>query len=295
MTPQDLLLEVFCLVDDQLRSLNLPRLRRRGPQPALDDSEVLAMALVGEFWKLDTDKDLFRFFRLYHRREFPALSRITRTTFTRQAANLWHVKQLVQRRLAERLAEGDSVWLVDRMQLPACPFARATFCRRFRGEADYGYDHLAKRTFYGFRLHLRTTRAGVILACELTPARASDASAVFDLAPPAGSTGVGDRADWSPKVREELAAQGVRLLAPYYQKSKGPDPARSGRLASVRYRIEAVNGQLTERYAIKRTWAKDLWRLCHRVLRKVLRHTVMAWLAVRERMAPLSFDRLQAA
>ena len=147
MSPQELLLHVFCLVDDQLQSLDLPRLRRRGPRPALSDSEVITIELVGELWKLDTDKDLFRFFRLYHRREFPALARLNRTTFARQAANLWAVKRLIQQRLAAHLTEGDPVWLVDSLPVDACQFARATFCQRFDGQADYGYCHLRKRTF----------------------------------------------------------------------------------------------------------------------------------------------------
>src|SRR6516162_8087297 len=143
MTPQDLLLEVFCLVGDQLQALNLGRLRRRGPAPRLADSEVIAIELVGEFWKLGTDQDLFRHFRRYHAAEFPALARVSRTTFARQAANLWRVKQLIQRRLAGRLAAGDPLWLVDSLPIDACQFARATFCRRFAGAADYGYCHRA--------------------------------------------------------------------------------------------------------------------------------------------------------
>ena len=99
MTPQDFLLEVFCFVDDELQALTLGRLRARGPQPALADSEVIAIELVGEFWGLDTDKALFRHFRCYHRGEFPALAHVSRTTFARQAANLWWVgEQLRQRR-----------------------------------------------------------------------------------------------------------------------------------------------------------------------------------------------------
>src|SRR6516165_5463182 len=100
MTPQELLLEVFCLVDDELQALNLGRLRQRGPQPTLSDSEVITMELVGEFWKLGTDQDLFRHFCRYHQAEFPALASVHRTTFARQAANLWRVKQLLQERLA---------------------------------------------------------------------------------------------------------------------------------------------------------------------------------------------------
>src|SRR5262245_7569080 len=59
--------------------------------------------------------------------------------------------------------------------------ARATFCQRLRGEAGYGYDHLTKRTFYGFRLHPRTTREGVLRHYELAPARAREAAVLGEL------------------------------------------------------------------------------------------------------------------
>jgi hypothetical protein len=295
MPAQELLLLVFCLVDDELQALGLGRLRQRGPAPTLSDSEVITIELVGEFFKLDADKDLFRHFRQHYAAEFPALARVHRTTFARQAANLWHVKQLLQSRLAARLAGADPVWLVDSLPVEACKFARATFCSRFAGAADDGYDHLVKRTFYGFRLHLRTTRDGVILSYQLAAARANEKAVLPELGLPAGSTGVGDRGYWSPELRQRLAAGGVVLLAPYYQKGRDPDKARSAKLAAVRYRIETVNGQLAGRYHVKRTWAKDLWHLCHRLVRKVLSHTVMVWATVRHGYPPLSFDRLLPA
>src|SRR5689334_7187267 len=167
MPPADLITAVYCLVDDLLKELGLTRPRRRGPEPALADSEVIAIELAGEFLGLDADARLFWHFRAYHRAEFPKLAAVSRTTFLRQAANLWRVKQLLQWRLAGRLAAGDPLWLVDSLPVPACQFARATFCARFGGQADYGYDHLIKRTFYGFRLHLRTSRDGIILGYQL--------------------------------------------------------------------------------------------------------------------------------
>jgi hypothetical protein len=294
MPPQELLLEVFCLVDDELQALNLGRLRQRGPQPKLSDSEVITIELVGEFWKLGTDRDLFRHFRRYHIAEFPALAQVDRTTFTRQAANLWHVKQLIQQRLAQRLVGDDPLWLVDSLPIDACQFARATFCQRFAGQADYGYCHLRKRTFYGFRLHLRVSRDGVILGYQLASARNSEKAVLPELGLPVGSVGIGDRNYWSPELRQRLRAGGVTLLAPYYQKSKDTDRKRSARLSAVRYRIETSNGQLAERYGIKRTWAKDLWHLCHRVIRKILSHTALALLNFRAGHQPMQLDALAA-
>ena len=111
-----------------------------------------------------------------------------------------------------------------------------------------------------------------------------------ELGLPAGSMGIGARNYWSPDLRNRLAAAGVTLLAPYYQKSKDPDPRRSARLSALRYRIETVNGQLAERYNIKRTWAKDLWHLCRRIIRKILSHTVAVVLTARAGHQPLQFD-----
>ncbi len=294
MPPQELLLEVFCLVDDELKTLDLPPLRQRGPHPKLADSEVITMELVGEYWKLDTDRDLFRHFCRYHTAEFPALAHLDRTTFTRQAANLWHIKQLIQQRLAQRLAGDDPRWLVDSLPIEACQFARATFCRRFAGVADYGYCHLRKRTYYGFRLHLRTTWDGVVLNYQLASARVNEKAVLTELGLPTGSVGIGDRNFWSPELQEKLAAGGVRLLAPYYQKSKDPDRKRSARLSRVRYRIETSNGQLAERYGIKRTWAKDLWHLCHRIIRKILSHTALVVINFRAGHMPMQLDALAA-
>jgi hypothetical protein len=294
MAPQELLLEVFCLVDDQLQALGLGRLRRRGPRPKLADSEVITMELVGEFWKLRTDRDLFRHFRRYHLAEFPALAGVDRTTFVRQAANLWRVKQLIQARLAHYLAGADPLWLVDSLPIDACQFARATFCRRFAGQADYGYCPLRKRTFYGFRLHLRVSRDGVILGYQLAPARASEKAVLPELGLPVGSVGIGDRNYWAPELQQRLAAGGVLLLAPYAQKRRDPDRQRSARLSAVRYRVETSNGQLAERYEVKRTWAKDLWHLCHRVVRKILSHTAAVVLNLRAGHQPLQLDALAA-
>ena len=67
MTFDDYLLELFYLVDTQLEALklelNLPRLRSRGPEPVLHDSEVITMELAGEFKGIDTDEGIYDFFR----------------------------------------------------------------------------------------------------------------------------------------------------------------------------------------------------------------------------------------
>jgi len=81
---------VFCLIDDRLEGRGV---RQRGPSPKLCDAEVLTIEIVGEFLGLDTDKSIRLFFERHYGGWFPTLGEVHRTTFARQAANLWKVKE----------------------------------------------------------------------------------------------------------------------------------------------------------------------------------------------------------
>src|SRR5689334_13254387 len=149
MDLETLIVAVFCLVDDFVRDLcHDRRLRQRGPTPVLADSEVLTVEIVGEFLGLDTDRGLHAYFRRHYGHLFPRLREVHRTTFARQAANLWVVKHALWWRLAAMAGHDPAVTLVDSMPVPVCRFARAHRCRSFRGFAAFGYDPVAHQTYY---------------------------------------------------------------------------------------------------------------------------------------------------
>ena len=262
---------VFCLIDDRLKGR---RVRQRGPSPKLSDAEVLTIEIVGEFLGMDTDKGIYLYFRRHYAEWFPALCEVHRTTFARQAANLWKVKEHLWQDLVALVPHDPSFSICDSMPLPACLFARTYKCKRFRGEAAFGKDTLLKQTFYGFRVHVRICWPGVISRFSVAPASAHELSIVPELTECTSGVLVGDRNYHSPKTRQELAGMGVELLAPYSSKKRDPHPKRSAFLSRLRYRIDTVFSQLTERYCVKRVWARDLWHLTSRLLRKVLSHTV---------------------
>jgi hypothetical protein len=281
---------VFCLIDDQLKGR---RIRQRGPAPKLSDAEVLTVEIVGEFLGLDTDEAIFRHFREHYGGWFPALGRIHRTTFVRQAANLWKVKKHLWQELLALAPLDPAFALVDSMPLPVCLFARAYRCRRFRGEAAFGKDTLLRQTFYGFRVHARVCWPGVITRFSVAPANAHELSVLPELVESTQGLAIGDRNYWSPETKEELARSGgVELLAPYRSKKRDPNPQRSARLSRARYRIDTVFSQLTGRYSIKRVWARDLWHLTNRLLRKVLSHTIAFLLNHRVGNQPLQLAKL---
>jgi hypothetical protein len=157
MDATTLLITVYCLIDDWLAGR---RLRQRGPQPTLADSEVLTIECVGEFLGIDTDKGLYEHFRRHYHDWFPALGRVHRTTFVRQAANLWAVKAQLRLQLLGRVGFDPAVSILDSFPMPVCRFGRASRCRRLAGLAAFGRDEGAKQTFYGLRAHLRVCWPG---------------------------------------------------------------------------------------------------------------------------------------
>lgn len=284
------IIAVFCLIDDRIADLG--RLRARGPAPTLCDSEVLTMEVVGEFLGLDEEKALFAYFRRHYAHFFPNLRSVHRTTFTRQAANLWKVKELLWQKLLADTPHDRSFALCDSMPLPACLFARAYRCSRFKGEAAFGKDILLKQTFYGFRIHVRVCWPGVITRFSVAPANAHELSVLPEITEFTSGLIIGDRNYHSPETKEELARRGVELLAPYSSKKRDPNPKRSAFLSRLRYRIDTVFSQLTERYCVKKVWARDLWHLASRLLRKVLSHTVAFLLNHQMGNPPLQLSKL---
>ena len=280
---------VFCLIDDRIKDRSL---RARGPLPKLSDAEVLTIEVVGEFLGMDTDEAIFRYFRRHYAQWFPALGKVHRTTFVRQAANLWKAKEALWQELLLLTPHDPTFAICDSMPLPACLFARAYRFRRFRGEATFGKVLLLKQTFYGFRVHVRISWPGVITRFSVAPANAHELSVVPELAEGTSGLLVGDRNYHSPKTGEELRRMGVELLAPYSSKKRDPALTKSAFLSRLRYRIDTVFSQLTGRYSIKRVWARDLWHLTGRLLRKVLSHTVAFLLNHRMGNPPLRLSKL---
>jgi hypothetical protein len=287
------IITAFCRIDDTLKAMfNGQRFRQRGPIPALSDAEVLTLEVVGEYLGFTQDLALYRYFRRHYTHFFPALARVHRTTFTRQSANLWKVKELVWQRLLDSLEYDPTFALVDSFPLPVCQFARAYRCRRFRGEAAFGKDTLVRQTFYGFRVHVRCCWPGVITQFDIAPANVSETAVVPELSVGMRGLLLGDRNYWNPALKEELEQGALQLEAPFRRATTDPWPKRSALLSRVRYRIDTTFGQLVDRYQVKRVWAKDSWHLHSRLLRKVLSHTLAVLLNQTQGNPPMQLAKL---
>lgn len=295
MDLDDFIITVFCVVDEAVpRVLAGHHLRQRGPAPVLADSEVITMEVVGAYLGLEQDSALFAYFQRHYTHFFPALRTLHRTTFVRQAANLWRLKERVWQWVLERVPHDPTFAIIDSFPQPVCQFARAYRCRRFRGEAAFGKDTLVRQTFYGLRIHVRLEWPGVIVRFCVAPANAHELTALPALTEQTAGTLVGDRNYWSPATTAEWQSHGVDLVAPYRSSKRDPHPRWSAVLSRVRYRIDTVFGQLVDRCNVKRVWARDLWHLANRLLRTVLMHTLAILLNVDRGNPPLHLAQLVA-
>jgi hypothetical protein len=285
------LISVYCLIDDWLQG---KQLRQRGPKPRLCDSEVLTIEVVGEFLGIDTDQGLYTFFRRFFGDWFPALCQIERTTFVRQAANLWVVKEQLFAYLSQQVAHDPLISIVDSFPMPVCRFARANRCRSFAGQAAFGYDEVARQTFYGLRAHVRICWPGVIVATTIAPANIHDTQAAEELLHGVQGWALGDRNYWKPDLQSALREQGLALMAPY-KSAKRQKFRYPHWLVEKRYRIETLFGQLVERFHAKKIWARDAWHLTSRWLRKVVSHLIAVLFCQKLGLSPLRFADLLTA
>ncbi|CAK8712904.1 Transposase DDE domain-containing protein [Candidatus Electronema aureum] len=77
-------------------------------------------------------------------------------------------------------------------------------------------------------------------------------------------------------------------------KTNFPDPLLQF-CRRIRKRIETVGSHLTRRFKIDQIRVHDLWHFQHRLIRKILAHTVCVFLNLVYNRPPLDLDGLIAA
>ena len=170
----DFSLWVYYLVDDICQQLQ-PFLRRPGPPPtSCSDSELIAMAIIGECRGWDLETDLLSQWAA-HRALFPSLP--SQSRFNRRRRNLMQVFNLIRRMIVRVLdVAQDPKTVIDSLPIPVVGFHLAPAAHGDWAEhgASYGWCASKKETIYGYKLHLLVTVGGVILDFELAPAHAGD-------------------------------------------------------------------------------------------------------------------------
>jgi hypothetical protein len=275
MPLDEFIIRVYCEICEAYAAVASTPLRQRGFAPALSDEEVLTMEIVGAYLGMSQDMQIWSYFHRHWRDWFPGLG--ARSTFVRQSANLWALKQCMHRHWVRRLgACKGAVHLIDGFPVPVCHFRRAHFSQVFRGEATFGYCASKQQTYYGFKAMVLTSGEGVIQDIALFAAHVDERDALvdMDLSAIQGML-LGDKGFIRPILKEDLVRQGIDLHTPLRSNMKENRPRGFMRQAAhARRLVETVIGQLCERFEIERNRARDLWHLVSRLYRKVAAHTL---------------------
>jgi len=296
MPIDDFIISVYCCVEKFFHQvLGGHRLRERGFAPKFTDAEVMTIEIVGEFLGFDNDKKIWEYFKRHWHCWFPTLP--CRTTFVRQAANLWQMKQRIQRTFAISLgALDDSLHIIDGFPIPTCHFARARRGRLFKGEAGYGRCASKNEVYYGFKGHMVITGSGLISSLMITPAHVEEHAPVEELLKGMHGLVIGDKGFISSSLKNRLKKVNIELETPLKKNMKDVrSPEFVVKIKSVRRLIETVIGQLNDRFHYNVVWARDFWHLLSRLARKALAHTVGIFLNRQLGRPPIKFDGLLTA
>jgi hypothetical protein len=294
MDRAEFIITVYCLVCEPYRGIkNTYPVRRGGFAPALSAEEVITMELCGEYFNLSTDKELLAYFRAHSAHFFPRGT--DRTLVVRQAATLWHVKVLLQQRLTQVSGQSaDPVQSIDPVPLPVCGSTHSSRDRCFPTVADSGHCAAKKLDSSGFKLGLRIARGGRIIHYPLLPARPPDIRLLDELGEGFAGLGPADKG-FIDAYRQAMLTErhGVGVVTPPPKGRRSSHP--SGLLplgAWLRKGVEPVGSHLTERLAVARIRVHDLWHFQHRLIRKVLAHTVGVFVNLQLGRPPLDLDGL---
>lgn len=270
MPLEDFIIKIYLCVDEFLQTVG--RLRESGPPPKLSDCEVITMEIVGEFLGIGSDKGIYMYFKMHWSDWFPTLG--CRTTFTRQIAHLWGVKQNIQKYLVQKACPINDLFLFDGFPIPTCHSKRVRSKNPLRAEGGFGYCAAKDEKYFGFKGHLLTNQHGLILEFTFAAANVDERDVLPELIQGYKGVAIADKGLIRPSLKQELIENGIDLQTPLRRNMQDSRPKEFvSQLMDIRRNIETVIGQLVTRFRIQSIKAKDIWHLTAKLSRKILAHT----------------------
>jgi hypothetical protein len=275
MTTVDFITETYCLIDDEYKSLikRYGKLRSRGFSPKLSDSELITMEIAGEYFGHHNDKAIWKYFKNNMKYLFPKIS--SRSSFVKQSANLWHIKQLIHHKISQYYFGFNDLYVVDGFPIPICHYCRSARLKCFKGEANYGYCAAKDENYYGFKGHIIVDINGVIKSFTFANPVVDERIALLDICKNIKGFLLADKGYIKKELTDELHEYGVFLQTPLRSNMK---EKRSklvlNFIRSKRRIVETVISQLGKIFEIQNVRVKDLWHLTNRIARKILAHNI---------------------
>jgi hypothetical protein len=272
-----LLTALYVKIDEALEGT-----RWLGRPPRLTDSELICLAVAQVLLGFNSEARWMRFAHAHLKAMFPYLPK--RPGYNKRLkAALPLVKQVIQALAADTAFWFDDVWITDSTPVE-CGRSRPTVKRsNLAGWAGYGYCRSHSRWYWGLRLFLVCTPAGMPITWALADPKIDERevlTALFDRDPQlaTGRPGlllIADKGFASRQFEADLAARGITLLRPSFKREK----PRTGEplLKSVRQLIESVNDTLKGQLSLEQHGGRSFEGVAVRVAQRILAMTAAIW------------------
>jgi hypothetical protein len=177
----------------------------------------------------------------------------------------------------------DDTWLIDSTPVECSRSVPTTKRSRLAGWAGYGYCASHSRYFWGLRLHLVCTPAGLPITFALANPKIDERDVAIDmfdhdptlLAGRAGQTIIADKGYASAPFERTLNEHGVELVRPARRNER---PRRGARqLRSLRQIIESVNDTLKGQLSLEQHGGHSPDGVTVRILQRLLALTAAIW------------------
>jgi hypothetical protein len=272
-----LLTALYVRIDDYLAGRV-----RAGRPPRLTDSELLTLAVAQVLLGVHSEARWLRLVPEALPGAFPYLPGQSGYNKRLRGA-LPQLKRVIRVLAADTDLWSDPVWLVDSTPVE-CARSRPTARRSAMvGAAGYGYCPSHSRWFWGLRLHLVCTPAGLPITWALAPPQIDerqvlmcvlDADAELLAARP-GLLLIADKNYVSSELDDYLHHRGAQLLRPSYR-NRTPR-AGEGLLPHIRQLIESVYDTLKGQLDLEVHGGRTLTGVTARVAQRLLALTAAIW------------------
>lgn len=263
--------------DDRSGVARLP-----GRPPTLSHSELMCLAVMQAMLGFESESRFLRYARENLRHLFPFIP-LQPGYNKRLRAAIPQIKAVIRMLGRDTDFWDDCVWIADSTPVP-CGTSRPTAKRsEVAGLANYGYCASHSRWFWGLRLYLVCTPAGLPVMWALADPKIGEREVLeamleYDADIVADRNGIlliSDKGFAGKKLEKSLSESGITLLRPS-RKNEEEQPGEPS-LKKVRQLIESVNDTFKGQLDLEQHGGRTADGVLVRVAQRVLALTAAIW------------------
>lgn len=275
---------LYVRVDDLLKERPelVPPRPRVGLQPKLSDAELITMSVLQVLMGFADEARWVRHAQAHLRHLFPYVP--GQSGYNKRLRKAASACRAVMRLLAKDTdAWADDTWLIDSTPVE-CARSRPTVKgSNLAGWAGYGYCPSHSRWFWGLRLHLVATPAGLPVTFALASPKIDERDVAIDLfdrdpellAGRCGQTLVADKGYVSAELEGRLDGHGIELVRPATKRERPRKGAHE--LRPIRQVIESINATLKTQLSLEHHGGHSPQGVATRIIQRLLALTAAVW------------------